>query len=80
MKPASSPMKAIRAKCLDCSCDNAQEVRLCVVPNCPLYPFRMGKNPCISEKRREAGRKAAARMHEKVKKRQSEQGNSPEEG
>lgn len=40
-----SPIKAIRAKCLDCCCDQREEVKLCQVKGCPLYPFRMGKNP-----------------------------------
>ena len=44
-KAITSPVKAIRAKCLDCCCDNANEVRLCPATTCPLYPFRMGHNP-----------------------------------
>ena len=40
-----TPMKAIRAKCLDCVCGSAQEVRLCPITDCPLYPYRMGHNP-----------------------------------
>lgn len=40
-----SPVQAIRAKCLDCSCGNAAEVRKCVCTGCPLWPFRMGHNP-----------------------------------
>ena len=28
-----TPMKAIRAKCLDCSCYQPKEVRLCPVPS-----------------------------------------------
>ena len=40
-----TPLKAIRAKCLDCVCESAQEVRLCPATNCPLYPYRMGHNP-----------------------------------
>ena len=40
-----TPLKAIRAKCLDCMCDQPKEVRLCPSTDCPLYPFRMGKNP-----------------------------------
>jgi len=40
-----TPLKAIRAKCLDCSCDQDSEVRNCVVPKCPLFPYRMGKRP-----------------------------------
>jgi len=26
-------------------CDQANEVRLCPSSECPLYPFRLGKNP-----------------------------------
>lgn len=40
-----TPMKAIRAKCLDCCCGSFQEVRLCTVEKCPLYPYRFGKRP-----------------------------------
>lgn len=40
-----TPVRAIRAKCLDCCCGQMQEVRLCPCSDCPLYPFRMGKNP-----------------------------------
>lgn len=43
--PPLTPLKAIRAKCLDCSCGNNAEVRKCEVPACPLYPYRMGHNP-----------------------------------
>ena len=41
----STPLKSIRAKCLDCCSDQAQEVRLCPSQTCPLWPFRMGRNP-----------------------------------
>ena len=37
-----TPMKAIRRKCIDCSCN---EVKLCPVKNCPLYDYRFGKDP-----------------------------------
>ncbi len=40
-----TPIKAIRAKCLDCCANQAQEVRLCPCESCPLYPYRMGHNP-----------------------------------
>ena len=40
-----SPLKAIRAKCLDCTAEQPQEVRLCPSENCPLWPYRMGHNP-----------------------------------
>lgn len=40
-----TPLKAIRAKCLDCSCGSTNEIKLCPVVDCSLYPFRFGKNP-----------------------------------
>ena len=46
----TSPLKAIRAKCLDCSCWQVKEVRLCPVTKCALYPFRFGKNPYRKKK------------------------------
>lgn len=51
-----TPIKAIRAKCLECSGDSVNEVKLCVIPDCPLYPYRLGHNPYIkvSEARKAA--------------------------
>ena len=40
-----TPMKAIRAKCLDCCCGNVAEVRRCPISDCSLYPYRMGHRP-----------------------------------
>ena len=40
-----TPIKAIRAKCLDCCCSHPSEVRICTAMKCPLYPYRMGKRP-----------------------------------
>jgi hypothetical protein len=55
-----TPMKAIRAKCLDCN-GNAYEVKLCPCKDCPLWPFRLGKNPNIKPRNlTEEQRKAAA--------------------
>lgn len=45
-----TPIKAIRAKCLDCCCDDKKVVKECTVESCPLWPYRMGKRP-IKEKR-----------------------------
>ena len=42
---ALTPIKAIRAKCLDCVADQPQEVRLCIDEKCPLWPYRMGHRP-----------------------------------
>lgn len=50
-----TPMKAIRAKCLDCMCGSAHEVRLCPCPSCPLYAYRFGKRPRVSPDTGEAG-------------------------
>ena len=40
-----TPLKTIRLKCLDCSCGQPREVRLCPVERCPLWPYRMGCRP-----------------------------------
>lgn len=40
-----SPLKTIRAHCLDCCNGSANEVKLCPVTRCLLYPYRFGKNP-----------------------------------
>lgn len=42
MKINRSPLKAIRAKCLDCCCGQTKEVRECTLKTCPLWPFRSG--------------------------------------
>ncbi len=49
-----SPVKAIRAKCLDCCGGSAHEVKLCPRPDCSLYPFRLGKKPNLQGKRTSA--------------------------
>lgn len=41
----TTPMKAIRLKCLDCCVGNANEVRLCSISSCPLYAYRFGHRP-----------------------------------
>lgn len=51
--------KAIRLKCLDCMCGQANEVKLCPCTDCPLYPFRLGKDPYrkpMSEEQKNASR------------------------
>lgn len=44
-KKRLTPIRAIRAKCLDCSCWQPKEVRQCPHAECPLYPYRFGHNP-----------------------------------
>lgn len=65
-----SPVKAIRAKCLDCCYDSPSEVRMCPSEDCPLYPFRFGKNPYIAkrdytEEEKEAMKERLAAAREK---------------
>lgn len=40
-----TPMKAIRLKCLQCTCGQFQEIRDCTIKDCALYPYRMGHRP-----------------------------------
>ena len=40
-----TPMKAIRAKCLEYSCGQVKEVRLCPIKKCALYEYRNGHRP-----------------------------------
>jgi len=39
-----TPLRAIRARCLDCS-ETAADVRTCECPDCPLYRYRHGHLP-----------------------------------
>ena len=45
-----TPIKAIRANCLDWSGFSSKEVKLCPIKDCSLYPFRLGKNPNIKKR------------------------------
>lgn len=45
MSATLSPLKAIRAKCVDCCGGSKSYVATCGIPDCPLYPYRLGKNP-----------------------------------
>lgn len=64
----TTPLKVIRAKCLDCNY-TAKEVRLCPCTDCALYPFRFGKNPYIkrvmSEEQKEQARVRLSKAREK---------------
>jgi len=40
-----TPLKAIRANCLDCSCGSYKNVRWCPATDCPLWPYRFGMRP-----------------------------------
>ncbi len=45
-----TPMKAIRAKCLDCAAGSTKEVQHCLIASCPLYPYRFGVRPETAQK------------------------------
>mgnify|MGYP003136719753 CR=1 FL=1 len=49
-------LKAIRAKCLDCSGGTAPEVEKCTVVTCPLWPMRFGERPHPKRGTYEVGR------------------------
>lgn len=68
-----TPMKAIRAKCLDCCAGQYSEVKMCPCTTCPLYDFRLGKNPNrkprnLTEEQREALRERARKAQAARKK------------
>ncbi len=44
-KKIKSPLKAIRANCLECLGGSSNEVKECTAFNCHLFDFRFGKNP-----------------------------------
>ena len=70
-KVQTNPTKAIREKCIDCCCGSMYEVEKCTAVNCPLHPWRMGKNPYRkppTEAQIEAGRKAGQRAAERMRK------------
>lgn len=43
-------LKAIRAKCVDCSGGSASEANKCTAITCPLWAYRLGKNPWRKKK------------------------------
>ena len=61
-----SPLKAIRARCLDCCGYQENEVAACTAVNCPSWPFRTGTNPWrkpASLTRREAARREMTNLN-----------------
>ena len=75
-KKCKSPVKAIREFCIECmggrdSEGNAKRISECQVPVCPLFEFRLGKNPyhtqnLTKEQRMErANRLNATVLHDK---------------
>lgn len=44
-----TPIKAIRAKCLDCCCGSRKEVASCRCDDCSLWAYRFGRRPRASD-------------------------------
>ncbi|NLE95522.1 MAG: hypothetical protein GX600_07565 [Dehalococcoidia bacterium] len=42
---ASTPIRAIRAQCIDCCCGSKHEVELCPAVECALWSYRFGVRP-----------------------------------
>ena len=40
-----TPVKAIRAKCMECCCEDKVAVKECDIQSCALFEYRMGKRP-----------------------------------
>jgi hypothetical protein len=63
-------LKTIRARCLDCTCDQIKEVQLCPSEDCPLWKYRMGKDPDkrqLSDAQKQARAAALQKAWEKKK-------------
>ena len=39
-----SPLRAVKAKCLECMGGDRNEAEQCTAPDCPLYSYRLGKD------------------------------------
>ena len=68
MEKITSPLKTIRCFCIECMGGQGREVKDCTAPNCPLYAFRMGKNPYRSRELTDEERQAIAERLRNTKK------------
>lgn len=63
----TSPLKAIRAKCVECCGDSVQEVKYCTSKRCPLHEWRFGKNPYRKREMTEEQKQASAERLKKAR-------------
>ena len=42
---ALTPLKSIRANCLDCCAGSPKQVATCQIERCHVWPYRMGRRP-----------------------------------
>jgi hypothetical protein len=68
MEKKLTPLKAIKAHCIECSGGTPQEARLCETFNCSLHSFRLGKNSNIKRALSEDAKRA---LRERFKKNMS---------
>ena len=72
MEQITSPLKAIRAFCIECMGGQVTYVKDCTSKTCPLYDLRMGKNPHSTRQFTEEQRQAMAeRMRKMVEAREA---------
>jgi hypothetical protein len=62
MNEITSPLKAIKQFCYECSGENRAEVKRCSSTDCPLKPFRTGKNPFLKKREMTPEQKEQARQ------------------
>lgn len=67
MNEIKSPLKAIHQHCIECMGNQVREVPYCNVKRCPLYPFRLGKNPYSTRHFTEEQKQAAAERMKKAR-------------
>ena len=61
-----SPIKAIKEHCSECMCWVRAEVLGCTDKLCPLYPFRLGKNPGLKRELTEEQKEALSDRAKKL--------------
>ena len=63
MNEITSPLKAIKQFCYECSGENRAEVKRCSSIDCPLKPFRTGRNPFLKKREMTPEQKEKARQN-----------------
>jgi len=58
-----NPVKAIRAKCIDCCGNMPSLVADCDIQSCAIHPFRMGRNPFRKQRKIGEAECAAMSLH-----------------
>lgn len=75
----TSPLKAIKKKCIECFGGVQSEVKRCTGKTCPLYPFRYGTNPYRQRVTFSEERKAKLAENLKIAREKKSQTNTDEE-